>query len=176
MSVNISSPVQKYIDKREPCLCTQDSDAFYDVMDQKVSISNVEKELAEAANSKCYSCEGTGIEGYSEPLLPEMNLANDNARILFSILKIDIDQMESSIPEIKRGLIRAQNQDLSRWVRDEEKLYGEPTEREDGLIEMRPLRAIKFGLTKEKLDKYLNALRYLVKVHEEKGASKLIWS
>lgn len=113
-------------DRFMPCLCTQLSAAFREAMDVDaaggVPSFDLCLRLAGAGIHGCRNCHGKGVEVYEENL--DINLANENARVLFEIIGRD-DWMygEARIAELSLTVGMA----LTRWrtigVEDESPVY-----------------------------------------------------
>ena len=175
MTITITSNVQRYETNVSPCLCTQNCDEFYDIIRGDTDITLVQGELEKQANKKCTNCHGLGVESFDVPVLPELNLANANARILFSILGLDLDKDEYSISDMKRGIIRGLNIDLSKFIREDEVIYGEPCYNNDGIVDLRPGKVFIRGLDKERIESYIYRLNDMIQAHEKSGATKFLW-
>ena len=90
----------------EPCLCTQ--------MDEKFSQwfqygPGPAEEMRAAADPRCSTCRGSGLEGFVRSTIPQVNFSNLNAGALLRAL--DIKQPyyagEISVAQARRGVMRA---------------------------------------------------------------------
>lgn len=101
--------------KDEPCLCAQNAECFSEALHEMQL--NHRTELATVAWSKCPSCNGSGVETVSVSDAPCLNLANDNAGRLLSVLGLPAVYMgEVSIPGARRALMRARARAPQRFT------------------------------------------------------------
>lgn len=105
-----------------------------------------------------------------------LNLANENAVRLLALLGLPVAPAgECTIAEARRALLRARNGRVDRYAREDELVHGAPSEREDGAVELRPIRAWIRGLSVERLAGYVERLEALVQNGGTAGATKLLW-
>lgn len=71
-----------------------------------------------------------------------LNLANDNAFRFLALLGLPVAPAgECTIAEARRALLRARNADMGSYVLAHEVVHGAARERDDGAIELPPIRA-----------------------------------
>lgn len=127
----------------------------------------------------------TRFDGTLAPLeveLPEryqwLNFCNANARALLRLVGLETEDLygQHGIAEFRRGIIRARNGLSSRTaacVRETEVRHGPARELEDGTVELRPVRAISFGLDAEGLALRLDILAGFVEAAAAAGATAI---
>ncbi len=107
-----------------------------------------------------------------------LNLANANARALLAALGLETDEYlcgQCTVAEARRAVMRARNTNLSHLERAEERRYGAPRRREDGSVEMRPLRVLAYGLSADGLLERVARFERLVAHAAELGAAEIYW-
>ena len=85
---------------------------------------------------------------------------------------------EVSIPDVRRALMRARatfERQAPKLVRAAEIEFGAPSVQDDGTVELRPLRAIWFGLDEDGLAARLDRLERFVEAVAERGATHVAW-
>jgi hypothetical protein len=158
-----------------PCLCAQMTAGFA-LMMRGLDSRAVRAHLAAGALPGCPSCGGSGVERVPREDSPCLNLANDNAFRLLALLGLPVAPAgECTIAEARRALLRARNGKVGNYVRQDEVVHGAPCEREDGTIELRPIRVWIGGLSVERLTAYVDRLEAVVQDGGERGAKKLVW-
>jgi len=158
-----------------PCLCAQMTLGFVSMM-RGLDTPAVRANLATGADAGCPSCGGAGVERVPRENPLCLNLANDNAFRLLALLGLPVTPLgECSIAHARRALLRARNVDLGNHVRDDEVVQGTPCEREDGTVELRPIRAWIRGLSVDRLAGYVERLDAVVRTGEAARATKLVW-
>ena len=112
----------------------------------------------------------------------ELNLANYNCRRVLASLDIDSEYLcgELSLSEmmalINRAKIRSNNTNhLSKHVRKQKVVHGKPCMR-DGVIEMRPVRMVEYGIDENYLIEKINLLSNLVDWAKENDFTHIEWS
>jgi hypothetical protein len=86
---------------------------------------------------------------------------------------------EIPVPEARRALMRARarfERVAPRLVRPTVIEHGAPRLQEDGTVELRPLRAISFGLDEDGLAARLDRFERFVEAVVEGGATHIAWS
>ena len=163
MSVTFSSDLpDQGLPVMEPCLCTQMDESF----SQWVQYGPGEPSVMRAAAAQgCYTCKGTGIEGYERSALPELNLANANAEALLNAMGIKQDYYhgEMSVAEARRGVVRARNTRIPvppkpAWSQ----VFGGP-------------RLIGGEITEESILERVNRFENFLNAVSELGAKKITW-
>lgn len=146
----------------EPCLCTQMDEHFSQWMQYGAGEPSV---MQAAADPGCYMCKGTGVERYSRPTLPELNLANANAEALFNAMGIKKDYWygEMTVVEARRGVVRARNTRINvppkpAWSA----VFGGP-------------RIIGGEITEESILERVNRFAHFVDTVSKLGAKKITW-
>lgn len=183
MSITFTSPIAHTNTRTivEPCLCAQFAECWCDVLDaapQGGALTDAQvAELAAEATPGCHSCGGTGLERRQEPVLPELSLCNTNAYALLRALGLLASPHgEAAVARVRQGLVRARNVSLERYTREGEELYGAPRSREDGTVELRPLRMVAGGLDLAGIHDRLNRVEAVVEAHAAAGATTICWS
>lgn len=176
MGITIDSDAPRQFSmKDEPCLCAQMSEVFSDFFRGK-DTPEIRADLKANANPNCPICKGTGVENVEQNDAPHMQLSGVNASLFFSLLGLDIEKGEATLPEARRGLMRASSRsDLKPFTRDEQITYGKPIEIEPGVIEMKPMRSLSLGLDEEKLKRYLETFAEFLNKISQLGAKKILW-
>lgn len=131
----------------------------------------------------CVSTAGVSYQ-YAEPVradeADELNLANMNAVALLRFLGLPTEECGSaSIAEARRAVMRASATFESRadeYVRPEEREYGAPRDRGDGVIELRPLRFFGGGLDVDRMRSYLERLGRFIEIVAARGATHIYWA
>jgi len=101
---------EKTWERDTPCLCTQNSEVFCAAM--KRVTADLKASLRIAANPLCSICKGIGIERVKESDAPFLNLANENARLLFFALGLNKETVEEELwgdlttAEARRAVMR----------------------------------------------------------------------
>lgn len=158
-----------------PCLCAQMATGFASMMRGRDD-AQVRASLAAGADAACPSCHGSGVEHVPRENPLSLNLANDNAFRLLAALGLPVAPSgECSIAEARRALLSARNVELGSYVREENVLHGAAREREDGVIELRPILVWSRGLSVDRLAGYLDRLEVLVRDGAAAGATKIVW-
>jgi hypothetical protein len=142
--------------------------------------SATDKALREAADPKCPFCKGTGKESREESDAPFLNLANQNARALFTVLGIDPGEDllgECPLAEAKRALIRAKNSNPEKWPTFKDQVTtGAPRKNEDGTVTLRPVHIYTFGLDEERMSGYISRFEQFLSEVEKRGATLIKWA
>jgi hypothetical protein len=183
MSITIDSDLQRDIEeKQESCMCAQMAEKWSDFQ-EGFDTPEIRDNLRQEANPNCHYCKGTGIETVSHEVgAPTINLSNRNARVLFSILGLDVEGEEGyvgemTIPEARRAVMRAQSrQNIAKFVQPETKVHGKPREVSPGVYDMKPLKMYDAGLTEEQLHAYIRRFAEFVVEVSRLGATKIFWS
>ncbi len=183
MSVTIESDISRQTtNQEESCMCAQSSKYWLDFQ-KGADTPAIRADLQQEADPNCPYCKGSGIEVVAQDVdFPSLNLSNENAKVLFTILGLNINSSdgmvgEMSISEARRAIIRAQSRkSLEKFVRPEEKTFGKPREISPGVIDMKPLRFFHFGLPLEKLQRYIKTFAEFVIEVSRRGATKIFWS
>src|SRR5690348_10745458 len=107
MSITFDSDVSRnFLGKEEPCLCAQMAEVWGDFFRGEDS-PEIRKQLRQEADPKCAMCKGSGIEKVQHDDAPTINLANENAKILFAVLGLPFDWAgEIDIPTARRAVMR----------------------------------------------------------------------
>jgi hypothetical protein len=107
-----------------------------------------------------------------------------NAALLWPLLDLPFEDGhvppagEVSIADARRALMRARatfEREAPKHVRPTEIEHSAPRVREDGTVELRPLRAYWFGLDEEGLIGRLERFRQFVEAIAERGATHVAW-
>ncbi len=158
-----------------PCLCAQMTAGFASMM-RGLDTPAVRASLATGADPACPSCRGAGLERVPRENPICLNLANHNAFRLLALLGLPVAPAgECTIAEARRAILRARNVKVSSYVREDEVVHGAPREREDGAVELRPIRTWIRGLSVEGLAGYVERLDVMVRNGGEAGATKIVW-
>jgi hypothetical protein len=158
-----------------PCLCAQMTAGFVSMM-RGLDTPEVRAGLAEGAAPACASCRGSGVERVPRENPLTLNLANDNAFRLLALLGLPVAPAgKSTLAEARRALLRARNGRVDHYAREDEVVHGTPSEREDGTVELRPVRAWIRGLGVDRLAGYVDQLEALVQSAGKRGAKELVW-
>jgi hypothetical protein len=86
---------------------------------------------------------------------------------------------EVPIPDARRALVRARalfDREAPRLARPAKLEHGGPRRREDGAIELRPLRAFSARLDVEGIARRVDAFARFVEAIGERGATHIAWS
>lgn len=75
----------------------------------------------------------------------------------------------------KRALMRGRARNLESYARIEETMRGGPSRREDGTIELRPIRGFACGLSAAEIRARLERLSGMVEQAAEMGATVIWW-
>ena len=116
---------------------------------------------------------------YEDPR--SMNLASANGRAFLAFLGFDPGvgpDGEVTIAEMRRAIFRAVNtfdRTVKGHTREEVAEYGSPREIDGGIIEMRPLRVLSFGIDEEYFSRQLARLSILVEALAARGATHIAW-
>lgn len=158
-----------------PCLCAQMTAGFVSMM-RGHDNPEIRADLAAGADRTCPSCQGSGVESVMREDPLSLNVANDNALRLLALLGLPVEPVgECPIAEASRAILRARNVKASSYVREDETVHGAPSERGDGAVELRPIRAWIRGLSVNRLTGYVERLDVLVRKGGEAGATKIVW-
>lgn len=108
---------------------------------------------------------------------PSLNLANSNARALLQAMGLDSEELygECSIADARRAIMRARNTDVSDFTRAEEIVHGKPREDAEGVIQLRPVRMVSFGLDVHGLNDRIDRFADMVEEGARKGARGIFW-
>jgi hypothetical protein len=157
-------------------------------------------ELASHASPDCLRCGATGIEeGWTESL--SLNLNNVNASALIALLALGTIALQRGVsaddvagwtlfaaagtagmmtlPEARRRVMgaRARFERLApALVRAETITVGGPSLRDDGVVELRPVRAIAPAFTAEDLRERLERFADLLEEGARRGAVEVYWA
>lgn len=158
-----------------PCLCAQMTAGFASMM-RGHDTPEVRANLGTGALPACPSCGGSGVERVPREDSLRLNLANDNAFLVLALLGLPVAPAgECTIAEARRALLRARNRRVDRYAREDEVVHGAPCEREDGAVELRPIRVWVRGLSVDRLAGYVERLDTLVRDGAAAGATKIVW-
>lgn len=163
MSVTFSSDAyDQGLPVMEPCLCTQMDPSF-----SQWFRYGVDAEAAKfAASPECWTCKGSGVEGYVRSALPELNFANENAEALINAMGIKQDYYHGSmtLAQARRGIVRARNTKFSVPERPAwEGVFG-------------GARIIPGGeITRESVLDHVNRFADFVEKVAKLGAKKIVW-
>ena len=108
-----------------------------------------------------------------------VGFASVPGRAILELLGLANDELlgEASLPEFRRALIRARaifDRRAPEFVEETRTEYGRPIER-DGVVEMRPVRAIYGGVDLEGLERRLALLEDFTAVAVAAGATDINW-
>jgi hypothetical protein len=159
----------------EPCLCSQMAPSWAYPLPELTS--EIRADLAAHANPECPLCHGEGLEGVVQTNRPELNFANGNARIVLEVLGLDSNDLFGELPVagMRRALMRGRARNLESYTRSEETMHGAPSRREDGTIELRPIRGFACGLSAAEIRARLEQLSAMVEKSAEMGATVIRW-
>jgi len=157
-----------------PCLCAQMTAAFLSMMRGEDS-DEIRAELAREARPDCPQCEGKGVERepVRSPHRLDMNLHGFNVLRALGLAAEPYGQC--TIAEARRALLRARNQDVRHLLSEDEVHYGAACEREDGAIELRPVRGHSKGLSRDDLARRVSAFEAFVRQAADAGAQVIHW-
>jgi hypothetical protein len=108
-----------------------------------------------------------------------------NAAALWPLLGLPLEDGqlvpvgEVSVPEARRAVMRARarfEHAASGLVRTAVVTYGAPRRGDDGVVELRPVRAVACGLDEEGLADRLERFSRFVEAVAERGATNIAWS
>lgn len=90
----------------EPCLCTQMDERFSQWFQYGPGPA---EEMRAAADPRCPTCRGSGVEGYVRSTIPQVNFSNLNAGMLLRVFGINQPYYagEISVAQARRGVMRA---------------------------------------------------------------------
>lgn len=176
MSITFSSNAQFEVSYKEaPCLCAQMADSFSAAFRSQWTES-VRQDLRENAESGCRFCGGSGVEKERHTDLPEMNLANLNALLLLEALGIEESFGSLPVHEARRALMRAKSRSsLQPFTRQDEVLYGRPQAKDNGVVELRPVRVRSMGVDENRMASYIERFSALVEESASRGATEITW-
>ncbi len=120
----------------------------------------------------------SNAKGKSRDGWPEVNWNIGNAQAMHRVLGLPGEwQMgECSIGTARQAVIRARNRGtLVPFVRSEEEVHGAPRKNEDGTVELKPLRAISFGLDESGIRYRVEQFARFVEYVAELGATVICW-
>ncbi len=109
----------------------------------------------------------------------EPNFSNTNARAVLDLLGLPFEDGTgaAAISDVRRAIMRARATFEKRapaLVREDEVQYGRPVDR-GGVVELRPLRMLSFGLDAEGLRSRLELVAAYVERVAARGATHLSW-
>lgn len=109
-----------------------------------------------------------------------VNFANTNARALLDMIGLAGRDLEGSLPiaDMRRALmgVRARfDRIVVKYVREDRTEYGEPRVREDGAVDLRPVRVCECGTDEGEIKCRLDALTKLVDAAAAAGATDITW-
>jgi hypothetical protein len=135
----------------------------------------IRAQLAEAARPECQICNGTGVQLVRE--YDDLNMSNTNAFTFLRFLGLEADYCGSmGLPEARRAIMKARSRsEVSRYTRQDVTFFGAPRAKDDGTVELRPLRGVSFGLNESDLQMRLTAFAGMVERGAEKGATEVYW-
>lgn len=178
MSITFTSNATEFdtFTDESPCLCVQGADSFIAAMDGDLS-DPVRADLKANAEPTCHICKGSGIEVNELDDRPSLNLSNANARVILRTLGIAPDDCgDLPIADARRALMRARSRgDLSPFARPEEAVHGRPRAREDGSIELRPLRLWGAALDADGIQDRIERFARLVEESASRKATLIMW-
>lgn len=111
-----------------------------------------------------------------------LSVAGGNFAALSALLGLVSDDGECgdmTIAEARRAVMRARatfERKAPGLVREPSTEYGAPRTREDGSIELRPVRAVSGGLDLARLEGYVERFDALVQGLEARGATRIAWA
>lgn len=135
----------------------------------------------------CEECYGTGVVTEQNPESKDVNMSNDNANLILRILGLtkvvgnflddgftgDLSG-QTSVPEMRRAILKALNSDLSKFVRDDRV---ETTDYELGNIHYINMpRVYSMGVDESYFINRLNQLSELCLDAQKRGANYIYWS
>lgn len=139
--------------------------------------AEIRQDLATSANPSCPLCQGKGIEHVEDDNLPMFNVSNEMAKVLLALFHLEGMDGSMSLAEARRGIMRARSKsDISEYVVPEDRVYGKPVVREDGTVELRPLRMLSFGVSSDRILDRLQAFINFVEESAHLGATTISWS
>lgn len=178
MSVTFSCNGFETVSSRDvPCLCAQMAEGFCPMVRGEDS-PEIRASLKAEAHPDCPLCKGEGVEQFIETDSPFINLCNENAAVFLHVLGLGSElQGELTLPEARRAFMRASNRKgLDSYGREGEVLYGAPRTRDDGTVEMRPIRVFDKGRSPEYIPELLHSFINFLGSAAERGATKIFWS
>lgn len=110
-----------------------------------------------------------------------LNWSNSNARAVLSVLGLpgyDEDTLagEATIAECRRAVIRANaTESLDAYTRPDAVEYAPPREHERGVVELKPVRMVSFGLCEEGIRERVDAFAAFVEAAVSAGALVISW-
>jgi len=110
-----------------------------------------------------------------------LNWANSNARAVLNVLGLpgyDEDTLagEATIVVCRRAVIRANaTESLDAYTRPGAVEYAPPREHEDGVVELKPVRMVSFGLCEEGIRERVDAFAAFVEAAAGAGALGISW-
>ena len=160
-----------------PCLCAQQAPVFADAVQLGIEgTDGARAQLAAHADAGCARCGGSGFEVAEENDAPSLTWANANAALLLAVLGLPPAPAEADLHECRRAVIRARSRDLAQFARPDEVVHGPPRVRDDGVIELRPLRQFARGLSTSDLRNRLTAFAAFIDEVALRGGSKVWWA
>jgi len=137
----------------------------------------VKRLLSLVGRPECTLCEGKGWY-YHDSLQPTINWSNGNAAAVLSAMGYRREELYAGdvpISEFRRAYIRALNKDLGSYVREEEIGYGKPREVEPGVIDLKPIRFMSAGLSKDQIKSRLDQIGSFLNEAIENKATRISW-
>lgn len=118
---------------------------------------------------------------YAEVELPEawqfFNWSNANARLVMSLLGFEAVDLcgEASIAECRRAVMLARARGAGAYTREDEIGHGAPRTKEDGTVELKPVRLHSFGLDEAGVRERAEVFAAFVEVAAGLGATHIHW-
>lgn len=157
------------------CSCAQNMPHLDEVLDVEAAERELPAELVAHVREHAYpGCPRCGGSGLVEGPPPAASYAQCNTAVL-AVLGLP-EHGACSLPEARRAVIRARNRDLAPFTSPEEVEHGRPRPREDGTVELRPVRFIAFSIDAERLLRMVDRVEALVTRAGSAGASQITWA
>ena len=126
---------------------------------------------------ECTDCKGKGWY-YESSIEPKINLSNANAAAILSAMGYKDDELYSGnvpISQFRRSYIKAVNKNINLYSREDQIQYGKPIEIEPGLVDLKPIRYMSFGLSEEDIKKILNTFGNFIAEAISNNATIIYW-
>jgi hypothetical protein len=161
----------------EACLCSQMVEGWPGTDTGPLVDRNLRLRLKAGADPDCCFCFGEGIEVVQDDDPVALCLANDRGNRLLRILGLPVAPYgELFLPEARRALVRARNRSsLASFVVGPVEIRGEPRKRQDGAVELRPLRSFEAGVSETSLRFYVDRFSEIVDEAGRRGATRILW-
>ena len=173
VSTTFTTDAARTLTEEECCLCAQGAPCW------GMAAPSAPAELAELAlhaDAACPRCRGTGVE-VVQLAAPddELNVHGGHGASLLGMLGLG-PWGEAPIPEVRRAIMRARARGFTAYARPAVVGHGAPCTREDGAVELRPVRYVGRGVSAQALLDRLGRLEAMLLHAQARGARVMRWS